>query len=277
MVRISCSLAIALLGCVAATSSLAQPQFDGFERVLVPVTAEATPGAFGSLWEARIWIRNTGSSPVKVFGFSRTICPAQCPPEEVAPIAPGTTIHPRMGAPPNFTGAFLFVDRARAGQVAYGLRFRDLSRQAESWGTEIPVVPEQEFREDGVALIDIPITQGFRHVLRVYELNGEEMREARVRVRVYRLNPNNVTPGAQLPPDPVLGEAEYQLQFVPPPSAGRFFPAYLAVSDLATVASVVDGDRVALMIEPMTPGLRLWAFVTVVNNTTQQATVITPQ
>jgi hypothetical protein len=36
-------------------------------------------------------------------------------------------------------------------------------------------------------------------------------------------------------------------------------------------------ERVRLEIEPVTDGLRLWGFVTVVNNETQHATVITPQ
>jgi hypothetical protein len=34
---------------------------------------------------------------------------------------------------------------------------------------------------------------------------------------------------------------------------------------------------VRLEVEPVTEGLRLWAFVTVVHNETQHATVISPQ
>jgi hypothetical protein len=63
------------------------------------------------------------------------------------------------------------------------------------------------------------------------------------------------------------------LAFVP----NDFWPAYVAISDLSTIAPIGGAQRIALEIEPVTPGLRLWAFATVVNNETQQATVITPQ
>lgn len=247
-----------------------------FERVLLPiVTFNPLPGAFGSLWESSLWIRNDAADFVKVFGFDRNCFIPECPLDQVSPIRSGTTIHPRSGTPANFPGRFLFVESLLAERISFGLRFRDLSRQAETWGTEIPVVREREFRSDYVSLLDVPVTEGFRQVLRVYELNGVDVRDARVRIRAFRLNPGNITADGVPPPDPLLGEREFQLQFVQVPS--QYNPAYFAIGDLRAIAPLGDSTRIALKIEPVTPGLRLWAFVTIVNNETQHATVITPQ
>ena len=117
------------------------------------------------------------------------------------------------------------------------------------------------------------MTAGFRHVLRIYELDARE-REASVRVRMYRIVPENREPNAT--PDPLLGQAVVGLRF-PLPQLLDAHPGYAAVSDLSTIAPLGNEDRVRLEIEPVTPGLRIWAFVTVVNNETQHATVITPQ
>jgi hypothetical protein len=249
-----------------------------YERVLLPVTTmTAIPGAFGSSWITDSWIRNEATTSVKVFGFDRDCLLPECPVDEVAPIGSGVTIHARIGAPPGFLGAFLFVEKQNSARIAFGLRFRDISRQSQTWGTEIPVVREADFRSDRVSLLDVPVTPGFRQVLRIYELDGLQEREVLVRVRTYRLDPNNTTPDRQPSPDPLLGDAIVRLAFVPETFARRFYPAYLAISDLSTIAPLGDAQRIALIVEPVTPGLRIWAFATVVNNETQHATVITPQ
>jgi hypothetical protein len=54
------------------------------------------------------------------------------------------------------------------------------------------------------------------------------------------------------------------------------YPGYAQVTDLSTLAPLGDVERLRLEVEPVTPGLRLWAFVTVIHNETQHATVITP-
>jgi hypothetical protein len=116
------------------------------------------------------------------------------------------------------------------------------------------------------------LTAGSRQTLRIYELDAR-VRQASVRVRMYRIAPENREPGAA--PDPLLGESTLGLQF-PSPETLDAHPGYAAVSDLSSIAPPGSATRVRLEIEPVTPGLRLWAFVTVVNNETQHATVITP-
>lgn len=244
-----------------------------YEKVLLPVVAdEPLPGAFGSSWTTDIWILNTGPGLLGVDGIAWTCFLPECssPPA----LTPGVTFRPRiLAASEGLQGTFVHPVAGFADWLSFGLRFRDTSRQSQTWGTELPAVRERSFRSDKVSLIDIPLTAGFRQVLRIYELDARE-RQASVRVRMYRIAPENREPNGT--PDPLLGESTIGLQF-PSPRIPDAHPGYAAVSDLSTIAPLGNAERVRLEIEPVTPGLRLWAFVTVVNNETQHATVITPQ
>jgi hypothetical protein len=263
--------AAAAFGLLVVQSGAAQ-QTELYEKVLLPVLApNPVPGAFGSSWITDLWMRNGGTVPIQVIGYAYNCFLPECIPQGTPGLNPGATTRPRTGPIPGFQGKFLHVPRGYGDEISFGLRFRDVSRQAQTWGTEIPVVREREFRSDRLTLIDIPIAEGFRHVVRVYELDSANERDARVRVRAYRLDPSLTEPESSA--SPLLGEAIFQLSFVPNES----WPAYLAIPDLSTIAPLGDAQRIALEIGPVTPGLRLWAFATVVNNETQHATVITPQ
>lgn len=245
-----------------------------FERFLVPIfIREAIPGAFGSSWMTDFWISNSGPVPVDFgggFDFGCSFPP--CVPGS-GTLNPGVTFRPRVIARPDgLQGTFVLADAQSAEGLSWALRFRDLSRQSQTWGTEVPVVREAEFRSEKISLIDIPRTTGFREVLRVYSA-GDNGAQASVRVRAYRIRSENDLPNAL--PDSFLGESVLHLQFVSPGSSA--YPGYAAVFDLGTIASLGGVDRIRLDIEPISPGVRVWAFVTVVSNETQHATVITPQ
>ena len=247
-------------------------QAQAYEKILLPVVVEEPlAGAFGSSWVTDIRVLNGGPGTVAVFGITPT-CYFEC--NDPAILNPGVTFRPKIFfADGGLQGVFLHAPVGFASQLSFGLRFRDLSRQSQTWGTELPAVREAMFRADKVSLIDVPLTSGFRQVLRVYELDATE-RQALVRVRIFRIAPDNQEPNGAL--DLLLGESLIALQF-PSPRIPDAHPGYAAVSDLSTIASLGNATRVRLDIEPATPGLRLWAFVTVVNNETQHATVITPQ
>lgn len=265
----TCRALFAALFLVAATLP-AQAQV--YEKILLPVVAEERlAGAFGSSWVTEIRVLNRGPEVVEVFGIVPR-CYFEC--NDPAVLNPGVTFRPKIFfAGGGLQGVFLHAPAGFASQLSFGLRFRDLSRQSQTWGTELPAVREATFRADKVSLIDVPLTSGFRQVLRIYELDATE-RQALVRVRMYRIAPDNQEPNGTV--DPLLGESVVPLQF-PSPRIPDAHPGYAAVSDLSTIAPLGNATRVRLEIEPVTPGLRLWAFVTVVNNETQHATVITPQ
>ncbi len=243
-----------------------------YEKVLVTVFLQGPlPGRFGSLWATEAWMRNNAAEPIDIqqYDFS---CPVpECPPTPATP--PGISFRPKLASsPPGLQGHFLFVDRRFAPDVAISVRLRDLSRQSMTWGTEVPVVREGEFRTKNLTLLDIPTGDGFRQVLRVYDLDGSRIEQ--VNIRVYRLDPTVVVPfSAQA--DTLLGERLMSFQ-IAGPNFSPIYPGYVEVSDLTAIGPLSGTERVRIDIEPVTPGLRYWAFVAVVNNDTQHLTVISP-
>lgn len=261
---------------LAASCSLAVPvraQNTRFEKFLVPVfVSTPQPGAFGSLWVTDLWLTNDGDTPVGIAGGFDTGC--NFPVCEIDPrVQSRSTFRPRLyEREDGLQGTFFSAEAGLASQLSASLRFRDLSRQAGTWGTTIPVVHEREFRTGRFSLIDIPLTAGFRSVLRVYELN-DTGRPASVLVRIHALDPSNNLPIS--PPDRLVQADVFPIQFH---AAGRgsAWPGVLTVN-LSGLVAPTNIDRVRVEIEPVTGGLHLWGFVTVVNNGTQHATVITPQ
>jgi hypothetical protein len=244
-----------------------------FEKLLVPVfVTSPLPGAFGSLWTTDLWMTNDGDIPVGIAGGFDTGCyfPVCSGDQRVQP---RTTFRPRLHERTDgLQGTFIVGEADLTDQLSVSLRFRDLSRQSGTWGTAVPVVHERDFRSGRFSLVDIPLTAGFRSVLRVYELN-DTGRPASVLVRIYALDPSNNLPSS--PPDRLIQADVFPLQFHSAGS-GTGWPGFLAVNYPGSLAQPTV-ERVRLEIEPVTDGLRLWGFVTVVNNETQHATVITPQ
>jgi hypothetical protein len=257
----------------AALTAPLYGQTDLDARVLVPVfTVDPLPGANGSSWTTDLWLSNGGTETESVFGVSWDCLLPECgflP----APIEPGRTFRPELlGADGALHGALLYVSTASGADVHGGLRFRDLSRQASTWGTELPLPREADFHAGAFSLVDVPVDPGFRQTLRIYEIEMPQF--ASVRVRTFRLDPDRSQPTGDS--DELLGETIVPLQY-PDLGGVPLHPGYAEVTDLSTLAPLGDAQRVRLEIAPATPGLRLWAFVTVIHNETQHATVITPQ
>lgn len=242
------------------------------EKVLVPVFAsEPLPGVNGSLWTTDLWASNSGEEISTVGGIVWDCLLPEC--FSPAPLPPEVTIRTAPLAIDALRGTLLTVDSDHPEQTAFGLRFRDLSRQATTWGTELPLPRQSAFRSSRFSLVDVPVTDGFRQTLRIYELDGTP-RSALVRVRLFRIDENRhwVSEG----PDELIGEAVRTLSFKTPDDLIEY-PGYAAVTDLSTIVPLGDAERLRIEIEPVTEGLRLWAFVTVIHDETQQATVISPQ
>lgn len=247
-----------------------------YEKILVPFfLGQPLPGKFGSMWATEAWITNNAAQPVDIQSYDfGCFLPEGCSPNPPTP--PGISFRPHLfGFASALRGLFFFVDRRFASEVSIALRIRDLSRASMTWGTEVPVVREGEFRTGKLTLLDIPTGGGFRQVLRIYSLDGT--RVAQVAVRVYALNPAYTSPFAAPQPDPLLGQSLVSFQITGtnpnPPFSG---PGYIEISDLSAIAALSSTERVRIEIESATLGLQFWAFVTVVNNDTQHLTVISP-
>lgn len=252
-----------------------------FERVLVPIAVSGeVPGAFGSRWVGRLAITNTSSERVGIYGYDPYPggCGiATCPPVPTTP--PGVTFFAGVSPGPTTQGAILKIERGRAAAVHFNLRIQDLSRQSQTWGTEIPIVRESRLADGPVELLDVPLADAFRSLLRVYDFGA--VAGALVSVRFYRIHPEIESPVAIArpngPADALLAEEVIALRVDRRGDDRAYDIGYAELPTFASRTEFAGVQRVRVEVQPITPGTRLWAFMSVTNNETQHVTLVTPQ
>jgi hypothetical protein len=235
-----------------------------FERVLIPVLYHNVAGGFGSQWTS-VFVMHNGAD------LSATFFPTDCDldPFSVTPclvtfsVGAHNTVEPLTGVsgdqPP---GRLFYVGKDVAPLVHFELRAEDLSRKADTFGTEIPVVREHDVITDTTDLVGVPTDPRFRDTLRVYDFDGTGVGA----VIVTALDPKGV----------VLGSVDLRLTIPLRRFDPTVDPGYAEISSIAATFPSAATSLV-LRIEPKTAGLRYWAFVSVTNNDTQDVTTITPQ
>jgi hypothetical protein len=219
-------------------------------KALVPIgVGEEIPGAFGSRWMAFLNLYNMGTTNVRSCTGGIATRPEY---------APGTTTHYPAPKESLGQGAFICI-QGSSDDVVLNLRIQDLSRQALTWGTEIPVVYEKDVRTHSLALVNVPTDERFRQTLRIYDWDGNRGEAFRLRIRNRQ--------GIVLV-DEVL---------TPIPALQPHLPGYTEVSWLAgTYPQITTEEQVTLEVSPVNPAVRFWAFVSVTNNETQHVTTVTP-
>jgi hypothetical protein len=158
------------------------------------------------------------------------------------------------------SGLLLFVPRGQ--DLRFGALIRDVSRDSSQWGTELPIAREHDM-PDEVVLLNVPFDDRYRLQLRIYGVSGETVP---VTVTASR---DGLTPRftqVTLNGPCTLGSGEV---------CNTNQPAYASVDPMAAFP---QSGRHRISIKPASiyTSQRLWAFVTVTNNT-QQVTVISPQ
>ena len=230
-----------------------------FDPVLFPIFLPPVDGAFGSRFEtsARAGNRASSNGPLlygldtSCYTFSPTIHPFD-------PIGVSTSYELLTGCS-HSTGRIFWVAK-NTGPLAAGLRVRDTSRNSSSHGVEVPVVKREDFTNDRLALLGVPVDPRFRKTLRVYSL-------ARGQQVIVNVGIDNIGIG----------------QIFLPPSTSLFEPAYAEFTDFPedrpagstmtvslTMGKLPDGS-----IPPGTP--LIWGMLSVTNNETQEITIISPQ
>ena len=222
-----------------------------YEPVLFPV-AFSGPGAYGSLWQTEIYLRNDNSFPLTLsrsspFNACRLLeCDFR--------LGPNTTWTTGI----NTSNGFLdYIPRQAAPNVHFGILVRDLSRQAEALGTEIPVIREKDLFDHAFELLNVPTDPRFRVAVRIYDVASASL----VRMTV----------------SPLSGE-EVLVSTMPQLAATA--PGYFQISDLiATYPRLAGKGPLRIKIEPLSVGgpRTLWAFASITNNETQHVTTISPQ
>ena len=262
---------VALLAIVALPAA-AQVYEPTYEKVLIPIRTGETPGAFGSIWTAVVAVSNTSTTPVDVQGHGR--CPADGFPCRPAPIPPQATSYIRLFVRSEVPASFLFVEPNRLADTSISIRVFDRSREHLTWGASIPVVTRKELFAGPFGIGDIPVSDEFRSMLRIYDFDATT--PAGVRVRVYAVTPaasNEMDPG---PPDTLL--AEIRPSFTVATQGGKTFghPGYAEIP-LWLIPEVAAAERVRVVIEPLDTTGDYWAMVSSTHNATQHVTVLPPR
>lgn len=244
----------------------AQQDTRSYERRLLPVHLELSPGipgANGSLWRTFLVGRNESDTHVRVVQHPDATCSiGGCPPEDAAP---RSTFTPQLSTSISHPGAFVHIESRGAETLYFNLRVQDLSRQSETWGTEIPVVRERDFHTSVFQLLNIPTSPEFRTNLRVYDFDGIDGLQVRVSILP-------VSGGG------VLASEVLRLNAPVPVHRYPVNPAYVQVTSIRErYPQIVAAGRVRIQIEPLTAGSKIWAFASVTNNATQHVTVVAPQ
>ena len=281
MARIAGSILLALF---LSGSALAQQErlVGDYTIALVPVFFFG-PGAQGSSWETRVTLVNVGDAsatlPVPMLGepFDRRCGPpdGELEPFDVRAICSG------YASP---SGLLLYVPKTlAAGDVQINAYVRDLNRNAQSAGTAIPVVRENEFRSRHFLLAQIRSDSRFRANLRVYgglETFTEDYRfvhpgGSSVGIEIYDAE-NLLTP---------LASTTIELS-APENAEGStrpVRPAYASIGDLtAAFPQLRNVAEYTIRVIPYQSiadpphESSVWAFVTITNNETQEVTTVSP-
>lgn len=224
----------------------AAPDAALFERILLPLTRDVR-GAFGSDFRVAL----------SVYNDNRFFVPTWRPIGTVTLLAPGAETTLRSDKP---SGALMFPLRQATDRLSFGSNARDVSRVAETFGSEIRVVREKDARVGSSELVNIPADPNFRLNLRLY---GIDSIDGSLQVSLH--SPDNLV---------LYGDAT-----VPLHAPGPEEPAFVSIGDLRaafpglqTITTGVFRIHVQGAI-----GYRYWPLLTVTNNTTQQITTVTPQ
>jgi hypothetical protein len=269
----------AVLLTLIACSGLAQ-DLSGFEKVLLPVEPfVGITGAAGTefrtalhAWAPARFRYYFGGDTIQTFDPIRII-----PAPVVTPSQPRSEI-----------GRLLYIEKSAIDSVSMQLRLD--SRPAGEPEhlvrvDSVPVVRERDFRTGTIAFANVPFPYvyltndvirpalaQYRHALRIYDVDLRG--DAAVRVRVFWTNTGG---GGSLQKEAVVALDRRN-------GSDPSFP-YYAVVDLDTFFSSCNpfslhtpcaGMDTRIELEPVPPGMRYWAFVSMTNNFTQEVTVIAP-
>lgn len=231
------------------------------EQIFLPLRATALPGAYGSLWQTFLTITNHSDVPVAIGGVGTCqlgIC-------ETPLLKPGATV-----TPPTPFRDYITIGCDDLSRVDLSLRVRDLSRGHETWGTSVPVVySEDVVYGDVVSITDIPNSDQFRSMLRVYSV--PEGTSGQARIRVFEVKPIEETRDAT--PDVLV--ADFVVDLITAPLDPLHSPGVAQVP--LWILPELAGVELLRVEVSAAPAVGLFALVTTTNNETQHVTVLAPR
>jgi hypothetical protein len=257
------SLSLVVLLLTAAASAQAAEEYT---RLLVPVVANQVRGANGSVWTTEWTAHNASVGSVYIGGPFPFL--SLSPPFQDSEVKAGETKRLfLMESRPGLDGAFVFVPPNSDDTLSMSLRVRDISVNAQSYGTSIPLVPEPAFKSF-VRLIDVPTDPAYRATLRIYSWDDVPQT---VRVSVFAAS--GTTPLEQY--DVLLMENDLNLlsQEIERPAYVQLDPLSAAVRAAGPKVRIEISNLGEIVSPPPPP---IWAFVSISHNETQQVTTVLP-
>lgn len=296
-------VALAVFALVTLTASAQDPRNERarYEKFLVPLYTDVTTGAHGAAWQTRLLMRNDGAQPLDVFPlrrdcFSTSTCfrtlrgHPSFPPSTTG-ISPLDLQPLRAGdSDSSSPGLLLYVERAGADDLSAQLHVADTTRRPVTIGTRVPVVRERDAFTKEVSIVGVPIAEGTRATLRIYDFDARA--DAAVRIRISDTS-QRYENGRIIPPRGILAEDVLEFahdparddcvfDFTPCPEGYNYQPGTIQIGDLLAeypqlfqvlppTTGVEHGIRIE--ITPLTPGLRYWPMVSVTENATSFVTL----
>ncbi|HVG23545.1 MAG TPA: IPT/TIG domain-containing protein, partial [Thermoanaerobaculia bacterium] len=250
-----------------------EPKREEYRAYLVPLRTGEVHGANGSLWRTDLSLHNASEEDVRILAndcdvpFRTPVCAHM-----FIPVRPSQTIALQLEPGlPQFEGTFLYVPKAADDEVDATMRVRDVSRVAEGFGTDVPIVPLEEMRTS-IRLLDVPTDPRYRTMLRVY---GDSEWGREVLVTVYPMSGGEVLSQRIVRMDE--GEGLWDEQPFP------FVASYVRLDPITDAVRASGHQRVRVQVDAVVfpradPPIVLphWAFISVTNNVTQQVTTILP-
>jgi hypothetical protein len=239
-------LCVAAVFTVAFTQAATAQDLTVFQRVLVPISVGKVPGAYGSVWSTELWSRNNSTRPVAIFPLAVS---------DWVPVIGRTEFLPIGNMPASAPGQILYMSRDGGDEVQFDLRLFNRAAPEASWGTKLPVVREGEFA-GVVSLINVPAGAQFRSALRIYGLPDESLTGETVLVQIYSYD------------ERLLASTEMAFEGT---------PRYAVILSLAEAfPEIRQVDRLRIHIESRSGRSKVWAFVSVTSNATQEIALVTP-
>ena len=228
-----------------------------YEKLMLPVAPSVVYCGYHSKYDTRLVAFNGNDSPIDRF-CSDEMCGA-------LPASTGTVVigdHLMVPRP-----SFIYVPKHVADDMQMSLivESSDTIRPEERSYTELPVVRESDFRNGKIQIVGVRMDDGFRKTLRIYGLDGAT--PTQVRVRVYALR--STTPAY-----------EHDYWLLPQEGANSegldAAPTFNMECDLSAYVENY-GAPVRVELEPLTPGAKIWGFVSITNNVTQHFYTVVPR
>jgi hypothetical protein len=226
-------------------------------RILIPVIGPDLPGTNNALWRTEVTALIASDTAIDVEPYGSLPGPSIPLPLR----RPFDVYRQGLAGLNHAVGEFLYVHPSDESKLHLNARVYDASRTAQTAGSEIPIVRENDFTGAPVSLLGIPVASHYRHTLRVYDLGAQN--GGQVQIRIYA---NGET-------TPRFSEIR-TLQVPQPPratAAGPQHPGVIQV-ELGQLTPLAGISSLRVDVEPVTAGLRLWSFVSVTNNETHHVT-----